>query len=220
MDGLSLVEAAFDLGLPTDERIDRIADAAARDFAPRSPVVVYPMPPNCDFEQVRRNRFPMRRCDDTIVNACLDVGGSMLEDERIAVYYAPPTCMVAAEVFRDSPAYPKALQRGVADMVALLASTGAGGGLLVTALTPEARRWPAAQRDYWARVGDHLGAAWRLHQSLQRSAPSEPAASFGADGRAQELSPAAAEPATRALLRTAVQRRVAALTQRRSGRHW
>jgi DNA-binding CsgD family transcriptional regulator len=142
MNGWPLLEAAYDLGATPRERVSRLLAAAAGTFAAGHPVVACAVPPEWDFAAVPRDDIGHRGADG-VVDACLEVSAAMPRDERLALYHAGPACIVASAAFRYSPTLAIARSKGVADMVALVGNSGDGGGVVVSALSADAQRWPA-----------------------------------------------------------------------------
>jgi hypothetical protein len=210
MNGWPLLEAAYDLGATPRERVSRLLAAAAGTFAAGHPVVACAVPPEWDFAAVPRDDIGHRGADG-VVDACLEVSAAMPRDERLALYHAGPACIVASAAFRYSPTLAIARSKGVADMVALVGNSGDGGGVVVSALSADAQRWPAHLHAYWSRVAQHLGAAWRLASRLGGAD-----AAFTPRGEDRDLAPAAASPSAREALRAAVLQREAARDRRRS----
>ncbi len=96
---------------------------------------------------------------------------------------------LSQEVFAAVPDERRGFERqGVGDVLGLIALTGDGAGVAISAPLEQERSLTSSEARWLGRVATHLGAGWRLRRALAGGSARAESAVFKPDGRLAEAS--------------------------------
>lgn len=209
--GLEILEAAYSLSEDDLTALQRIARKAA-ELAPHGPVMT------CTYDANGlpdpRARF-FERATARYVERFDEGTRAMPVALRRMLLMLEPTVMEPRTSYVER--FPRRLRDDVRAMtpLAIMATTGDGGGVTIGLGDPGVQRWPVARISQCRALAQHLAAAWRLRSALAKPASEHTAvAELRIDGVAVGLHPDVSGSTAREALRRAV----VAREQARSGR--